>query len=977
MAVAVFVSLFALASVSAPAGAKTVDSVAVTPNLQVQATAANHALQGTNVPLSIVATNPSATLATTGSFGYTGALFTNSVVKAWWIAVEYRGTGSTWTPLAGVQQVAGGYTPTQAAPATAGLSVTATPKPAYGVTYPSSGDPVIGTKVSGLFGANWNLAVSTSQSAATILRLLSSSQTSEVRIRTRIEAARTGLFGIQTQDAKTTTSTITRMLRSQSASATNVRLVVTGDGRTQTFTSPSTPQLASIPAGGSATVAATVALPSVAPKSASETDAAYLARLKTAAAQSVSAATATTFTAGGIAAPWCIWLNENDPPFDVGSPRIVNASGAQSAVGLDVPVVEIQKTGPAQIGSGQTANYSITAKNTGDAAATAQASDQVDGQASASISGIGQLAAGAQSNGTHSYDVPANFQQNSIHDRASVTWTDSAARPYGPVSADFTSSVIRDTTPPVAPTVTVKPTSLTSSTDARFEFTGESSGTFRCSLDGATAALCTSPAIYAGLSQGPHSFSVLQVDAASNVGSSAGYSWTVDSIAPGLPAFSGVPYDPTRLDKASISFTGESGGTYECKLDAGAYASCTSPEAYTALSDGVHVFNVRQSDAAGNVGAAAQAQWTVDRVAPDAPSLTATPDAVTRETSAGFGFAGEPGGRFECSLDAATFASCVNPVSYQSLGDGHHDFEVRQIDGADNVGAASQFGWTIDRSPPAAPTLTLTPAAQTRATTVQFSFTGENGGMFQCALDAAQFTDCTSPASYQQSTDGDYTFNVRQTDDAGNVGSVATYVWTLDRAAPAAPQLSGAPNSPTKSASASISISGEPGASYECTLDGAGWQTCASPAQFTALTEGQHTLAVRQTDPAGNVGTAAQAQWTVDLTAPDKPTISAHPDSLTSAVTAELHFSGEPGGAFECRLDGGVFSACTNPKSYDSLTEAQHTFEVRQVDDAGNQGDPESFGWTIDPHANQCVAPGGGSKTVTAIAPAGFGRGSA
>jgi Concanavalin A-like lectin/glucanases superfamily len=69
---------------------------------------------------------------------------------------------------------------------------------------------------------------------------------------------------------------------------------------------------------------------------------------------------------------------------------------------------------------------------------------------------------------------------------------------------------------------------------------------------------------------------------------------------------------------ASFTFTGSdnvtaSGSlTFECKLDAGSYSSCTSPKAYTGLSIGSHTFSVRATDAASNTDATAASEtWTV------------------------------------------------------------------------------------------------------------------------------------------------------------------------------------------------------------------------------------------------------------------------------------------------------------------------------------------------------------------------------
>jgi hypothetical protein len=79
-----------------------------------------------------------------------------------------------------------------------------------------------------------------------------------------------------------------------------------------------------------------------------------------------------------------------------------------------------------------------------------------------------------------------------------------------------------------------------------------------------------------------------------------------DTTPPDTTITSGPP-NPSTDSSASFSFTGtdnvtaSASLTYECKLDAQAFAACTSPQPYSALTDGSHTFQVRAKDAAGNV----------------------------------------------------------------------------------------------------------------------------------------------------------------------------------------------------------------------------------------------------------------------------------------------------------------------------------------------------------------------------------------
>jgi hypothetical protein len=64
-------------------------------------------------------------------------------------------------------------------------------------------------------------------------------------------------------------------------------------------------------------------------------------------------------------------------------------------------------------------------------------------------------------------------------------------------------------------------------------------------------------------------------------------------------------------------------------------------------------------------------------------------------------------------------------------------------------------------------------------------------------------------------------------------------------------------------------------ASFECSLDGAPFETCTSPKDYTNLGEGQHTFSVRAVDKAGNVDpTPASRSWTIDTADTQAPKVT-------------------------------------------------------------------------------------------------------
>ena len=255
--------------------------------------------------------------------------------------------------------------------------------------------------------------------------------------------------------------------------------------------------------------------------------------------------------------------------------------------------------------------------------------------------------------------------------------------------------------------------------------------------------------------------------------------------------------------------------------------------------------------------------WS-DTVPPSRPTVTSGPASFTNSTSATFTFTGEPGGTFQCKLDDDAFSNCTSPKSYTGLSEGSHTFKVHQTDSSGNVSPDTSYTWTVDTTPPAAPTIGTKPENPSNSSNPTFTFTGEEGATFQCKLDGSSFSSCASPKTYSDVADGSHTFTVRQTDRAGNVSmSTATYTWTIDTIAPAAPTITEAPDLSEQSGDARFSFTGEAGASFACRVDDDAYASCSSPKTYDSLADGVHSFAVRQTDAAGNTSPSATHTWVV------------------------------------------------------------------------------------------------------------------
>ena len=309
---------------------------------------------------------------------------------------------------------------------------------------------------------------------------------------------------------------------------------------------------------------------------------------------------------------------------------------------------------------------------------------------------------------------------------------------------------------------------LVNSTEPKGDGTGSRSETdapsalagFECRLDAGAWASCTSGITLNSLTQGSHTFDVRAKDANNNVDPSpASYTWVVDTVAP-TTSLDSFPSNPSSSSSATLTFSavdpapasGVAG--FECKLDAGAYAACTSPANLSGLSQGSHTFTVRSTDNAGNVSVETFYTWTVDAIAPDTQILS-TPTDPSNSANATFTFSGTDSAiatvaSFECQIDGGGYSACTSPKNYTGLTDASHTFQVRAKDTAGNVDPSpASYTWTISTGPagPVVVTATAGTPGPTSYATVKDAFDAINAGTHQGSITIAIIGDTTEAAS--------------------------------------------------------------------------------------------------------------------------------------------------------------------------------------------------------------------------------------
>ncbi len=153
----------------------------------------------------------------------------------------------------------------------------------------------------------------------------------------------------------------------------------------------------------------------------------------------------------------------------------------------------------------------------------------------------------------------------------------------------------------------------------------------------------------------------------------------------------------------------------------------------------------------------------------------------------------------------------------------------------------------------------------------EFSST-ESPATFECQLDSAGYSLCSSPQIYTEMSDGQHTFNVQALDVAGNMDeSPASYSWNIDTQMPDT-YISSFPASINNDSVVLFEFDSLDNDTtfFECKLDEGDYGLCVSPKSYSDLVGGTHTFFVRAVDAAGNAdGSPAVHIWENDQSAPD------------------------------------------------------------------------------------------------------------
>ncbi len=434
-----------------------------------------------------------------------------------------------------------------------------------------------------------------------------------------------------------------------------------------------------------------------------------------------------------------------------------------------------------------------------------------------------------------------------------------------------------------------------------------------------------------------------------------------DSLAPAAPVVvsitddTGVPLDGVTSDElVDITGTAENDSSVEVFVDGGSVGTVTASPTGDWTITGIslpeqvapYLITAQATDAATNTGPlSAPLSVTVDKTAPDAPTINSGEDDVTPVTG---------------TLASTDSTNDLRPELKGDLGSAEAGSTITITSDQDGVlvGTATAAG---DGSWSFTPSMDLTENVHNFTATAT-DLAGNASGpsiAFELTIDAA----APAPPVITSAND-----------DVLPTGSLSSGADTNDDQ----PELVGAPGSAEANSTVTIT-SDVDGLLGTTTAAGDGSWSFTPTTALTAGTGTTHSITATATDAAGNVSSASTPfLLTIDVSAPTAPTINSGEDDVTP-VTGTLastdstndlrpELKGDPGSAeagstitITSDQDGVLVGTATAAgdgswsftPSMD-LTENVHNFTATATDLAGNASGPSiAFELTIDAAAQR------------------------
>ena len=307
----------------------------------------------------------------------------------------------------------------------------------------------------------------------------------------------------------------------------------------------------------------------------------------------------------------------------------------------------------------------------------------------------------------------------------------------------------------------------------------------------------------------------------------------------------------------------------------------------------------------------------------------------------------------EVSLDGASAVnvSTNTSITFDPLEEGGHNVNVTAYN-LEGYNLSDEVNFIVDMT---VPTLTITyPAvgAWYNVTTINATWTASDAGSgllnTSVSLDGGEWTAMMDEYyEYTSLANGQHTISVRVYDNATNMRT-SSKTFNINTVLPSVNITDPAEGALLSSTGVTATWEGDPSseiANYWVSIDSGDWSDVDlnTSYTFTGLTEGEHEIAVKVSDYAGNMNTSTVSVY-VDSVSPEvlfsSPSEGAiiNIDSLMVEWTVSETGSGVAD--TKVRVDGGSWEIVSvNNHTLSGLADGAHTVVVRSTDNAGNYED--------------------------------------
>jgi hypothetical protein len=501
---------------------------------------------------------------------------------------------------------------------------------------------------------------------------------------------------------------------------------------------------------------------------------------------------------------------------------------------------------------------------------------------------------------------------------------------------------------------------------------------------------------------GTHSIVAVDTDLAGNVGTSAPVVFTVNTVVPtvAITTTGGATNQQNQTISGKVSADVTAPGSTVALFDKGGTtptgtATVQADGSWTAnvtLGDGTHSIVAIDTDLAGNLGSSAPVVFTVNTVVPMVAIATAggatnqQSHTITGMVSADVTAPGSTVTLFDNGSITPLGTAIVQPdgtwtANVTLVGNGTHSIVAQDIDLAGNTAASAPVVFGLDTVAPAVAITTVAGPTNVATHTITGTVSGDltapnstvslfdsyNGGpATEIGTAVVGANGLWTAPNLTLVGDGVHSITAQDTDTAGNSGTSAPVVFTLDTVVPtvAITTMAGPTNAATHTITGTVSADSTAPGSTVTLLDTVGGVTTQlgtatvqadgtwTATNVTLVGDGVHSVTAQDVDAAGTVGISAPVVFTLDTVAPTVSITTAggatnlQSHVITGMVSADVTAPGsmvtlfDTVGGVTTRLGTATVQADGSWTANDVtlVGDGVHSITAQDLDGAGNVG---------------------------------------